>query len=173
MSRSFYPAGDILHAEFGQPPEYLSMKKRQTGARAMGLRYEKKVQEILQRTYKDQYSAGRWIKFISQGDKSPRWCQPDGFILDIQKLKILLIEIKLKHCNLAWRQLSELYAPVLLKALPFDTSNYSLSTCEITHWYDPSTQTEVPAVLRRSLDQVRSGEFAVHILNPKRVLCLK
>jgi len=170
MRRRFRPARNITFAEFADPPPMLATQPKHKGAKAAGIRYERQVHGLLKDLYGERYFKSKWIHFKVQGENKFRWCQPDAFLLDLVELRLLLIEIKLRHCNLAWYQMKYLYLPVLEFVLPLDLNLFTVCTCEIVHWYDPAIRTDRPAKLRKDLASVEPNEFAVHILNPKRII---
>lgn len=92
-----------------------------------------------------------------------RHCQPDGLLLFPEEMVLLIVEVKYSHTPDAFWQLEHLYVPVL-RAFMRD-SGWRIATCEIVKWFDPSTRFPVRTVLREKLEDVKVGEFAVHILN--------
>jgi hypothetical protein len=73
------------------------------------------------------------------------------------------VEVKYSHTPEAFFQVEHLYVPVL-RAFIGD-SYWRIATVEVVKWYDPSTRFPVRPVLRENLEDVKVGEFAVHILN--------
>lgn len=78
------------------------------GARGRGLRYEQKQQEWFYRQFGQQYLASPWFRY--NGDK---YCQPDGLLLQPLEGKITIVEFKLQYSDKAFRQVNELYLPVV------------------------------------------------------------
>lgn len=125
------------------------------------MRYERKVHERLQNEYGLAYIAGMWFDFYD--GESVRHCQPDGLLLFPDDRLLVICEIKYRHTPEAFWQLEHLYVPVL-RAFMRD-SGWRIATCEIVKWFDPITQFPVRPVMREKLEDIRPGEFAVHILN--------
>lgn len=165
LPNNFTPAGVVAEAELAtSTPFSTGNGKRVKGARGAGLAYERKAHGYLSERYPYLYIPGPWLRFRNPQSYEWRYCQPDGFILDLQKLHLTLIEIKLKHTQFAWWQLLHLYAPVLRKLFGKD---FSYSCCEVVKWFDPHTP--FPGGFRCSpeVHQPRAQEFRVHIWNGK------
>lgn len=126
-----------------------------------GLRYERKVHERLQEQYGLAYLPSIWFDYFDGEDI--KHCQPDGLLLLPDDRVLVIVEVKYSHTPEAFWQLEHLYVPVL-RAFMRD-SGWRIATCEVVKWYDPCTRYPVRTVLRESLEDVKVGEFAVHILN--------
>src|SRR5687767_874009 len=104
--KKFIPAGFVVWAQFypGQPE--FTKNKKATGARANGLRYEKKAQEYLRKQWQEredrcaipegtltELATSPWLVFKS-GDRNSRdrFCQPDALIIDTEKKHITIVE---------------------------------------------------------------------------------
>lgn len=132
-----------------------------TAREKAGLKYERRVHERLYEQYGLDYIPSQWFSY--HDGESVRYCQPDGILL-LERFSILLIvEVKYSHTPDAFWQVEHLYVPVLRAFI--GTSPWRIATCEVVKWYDPSTRFPVRPVLRESLEDVKVGEFAVHILN--------
>jgi hypothetical protein len=59
--------------------------------------------------------------------------------------------------------MENLYVPVLQRY--FATAGFSICTVEVVKWFDCAVVCPQRPVLRERLEDVRPGEFAVHILN--------
>lgn len=159
----FIPAHDVTYASFiGTTPPFIRQRKY-SGARAEGVRYEKKVQAYLQDRFADHYAPGPWIRFTTRQTPKWRWCQPDGLLFDLTQGIITLIEIKYSHTPNAWWQTKHLYAPVLRHLFPAHL--WELQFCEIVKWYDPLTLFPEEIKLTRDLTRP-SSKFKVHICRP-------
>ena len=152
----FRPAGKVLAAEFAHPP--FLRRRRYTGRRAEGVRYERKVQAYLLESYQERYIDSPWLRFYAEGKW--RWCQPDGILLDVRAGTITIIEVKYQHTSDAWWQTKQLYFPVL-RAL-FPESIWDFHFCEVVKWYDPSTVFPERVVLAQEVT-LRHTAFKVHI----------
>lgn len=155
----FTPARDILTAAFSLPPEL--KKRRYTGRRLQGIRYERAVHEHLQWRYGQWYLASPWIKFFADGRW--RWCQPDGLLFQPELGKITIVEIKYQHTIDAWWQIRHLYQPVLEFMMPPALWKYEV--CEIVKWYDPAITFPERIVLANEVDMPHP-QFKVHIWKP-------
>lgn len=156
---SFRPAGRVLAASFALPPAL--RKRRYTGRRLQGVRYEKLVQEYLHGLYGDCYIPNPWLKFFTGG--AWRWCQPDGILFDFKRGILTIVEVKYQHTSDAWWQVRQLYQPVLEHLFP--TRLWQYQFCEIVKWYDPATLFPEPTVLAAE-PGMRHSAFKVHIWHP-------
>lgn len=158
---NFNPAQYIVHAEFTYPPAF--KRRRYTGRRLQGIRYEKAVHEYLALRYGDLYVASPWIKFFADGKW--RWCQPDGLLFRPHDGRLIIIEVKYQHTPDAWWQVRHLYQPVLEFMLPRKLWTYEV--CEVVKWYDPAIDFHFPEriVLANEVD-MRHKDFKVHIWKP-------
>lgn len=158
-SSAIREAGQVSYARFsGEPPS--TVRRKYTGARADGIRYEKKAQKYLSELYADQYVQSPWIRFVSLGSGQIRWCQPDGILLDIVRGTVTIIEIKSSHTSKAWYQIDRLYLPVLQCIFPQDLWLYR--RCEVVRYYDPLVAFPEPIKLVPDLSQL-DHRFGVHI----------
>lgn len=135
--RRFRPAGEILSAQFVDPPPFVIPRRTKNKARANGIRYEKKAHAYLLREFPNECIVGPWIKFYSKGKAKAFYCQPDALILDIRRGTIAVIEIKLKHTSDAWWQVRRLYLPVV-QFIFGDAWTYT--AVEVAKWFDPHTK---------------------------------
>ena len=74
------------------PPSFAARPSKVKGAKALGLRYERHVQDTFERL-SDLYIRSPWLSFQCRNSK-PRWCQLDGMFFDIRKGLIKIVEIK-------------------------------------------------------------------------------
>lgn len=157
---SFRPPGEILEAAFSLPP--MLRKRRYTGRRAQGVRYEKLVQEYLLFRYPSLYLPSQWIRFRNTSD-GVRWCQPDGLLFLPREGRIVVVEIKYQHTADAWWQTKCLYVPVLEKIFP--RALWEIDVVEVVKWFDPATAFPERVVLANEVD-MRHKNFKVHIWKP-------
>ena len=112
---NFIPAGNVVAAKASDTPAFIktAMKRRRvkTGARRAGRVYERKVQKFLCEEY-ETYIPSTWLSFQDDTGRT-RWCQPDGILLDYERGRLTIVEIKVTHTQLAWWQVRRLYEPVL------------------------------------------------------------
>jgi hypothetical protein len=144
-----------------QPPSFA--RRRYTGRRLDGIRYENKVHSYLESFYGDRYLAGPWLHFLDdRGDW--RWCQPDGLILDFEGGRIVIVEVKYQFTADAWWQVRRLYEPVL-RAL-FPARLWKFEACQIVKWYDVAIDFPERTVLAHEPD-LHHDTFKVHIWSPR------
>lgn len=156
----FRPAGRVLAASLAVPPAL--RKRRYTGRRAEGVRYEKKVHAFMEDLYGEKYIPSPWLKFFSAG-QAWRWCQPDALLLDPFRGKLVIVEVKYQHTPDAWWQVRRLYQPVLEAIFPPRLWKYEF--CEVVKWYDPDTSFPEPVVLANDVAMPHE-HFKVHIWHP-------
>ena len=155
----FKPAGRVLAAGFSYPP--FLRRRRYTGRRAEGVRYEKKVQAYLLSTYAEKYVDSPWLRFYSGGKW--RWCQPDGLLIDLPAGTITIVEVKYQHTPDAWWQVRQLYQPVLQVLFP--ERLWTFHACEVVKWYDPAVLFPERVVLAQDVGMYHPS-FKVHIWHP-------
>jgi hypothetical protein len=143
-------------------PGFIS-KRRRTGKRAQGIRYEKKVHAYLGDLYGEHYFPSEWFYFLSEDEPRPRWCQPDGLLILPKEGRIVIVEVKYQHTADAWWQLKHLYFPVIRKCFGND---WKISLCEVVKWYDPATVFPEPVRMAREITVPGPSDFGVHIWRP-------
>jgi|SRR6185312_4900858 len=138
--------------------------KKPTAAQQRGLRYEYCVQRDLCERFGVSYLPAPWFSYFDGYSRQRRYCQPDGILFDLERGKVIICEIKLKHTEVAFNQISNLYFPVLQKVL--GTKNWEYAACEVTRWYDYSIR--VPnTYVRSSIVNSIPGQFSVYICRPR------
>lgn len=158
----FHPAPQcILHAEFTSPPAL--RRRRYTGRRLAGIKYEKKVHAYLAETFGEMYLASPWLRFQERGNSRWRWCQPDGLVFVPAEGRIILVECKYQHTSDAWWQVRHLYGPILQYLFP--ASLWRLEVCEVVKWYDPAVRIPERVVMANEVDMPHEA-FKVHIWKP-------
>lgn len=160
--RGFKPAREVSWAHLRPGPPSFIKRKKPTGRKALGLRYERKVLDCLEVHVERPLLRSPWIEFGERGSGRSRWCQPDGVLLDPWAGRLVVVEIKYQHTAAAWWQLTALYAPVLQALLP----GWSLCLVEICKWYDPAISFPVKPLMLPDPWEGREDVFGVHILNP-------
>lgn len=156
---AFRPAGLVLAADFSDSP--MLRKRRYTGRRLEGVRYEKKVQAYLQEFHGNHYIPSPWLRFFTGG--AWRWCQPDGILLDPARGRLTIVEVKYQHTSDAWWQVRQLYEPVL--RVMFPESLWAYSACEVVKWYDPAVLFPEKTVLAQDVGMTHPA-FKIHIWRP-------
>jgi hypothetical protein len=88
---------------------------RPRGAKAAGLRFEKKAKEFLREKYNERILLGPWF-YVLDGVRR-RYCQPDALVFDREPTQrsevVTIVEIKIAWSALAYWQLRHLYEPVI------------------------------------------------------------
>lgn len=157
----FNPAGAVQQAWVSPIPPQFMRQRRYTGARAAGVRYEKRVHAHLLDQFPTTYLPSPWLRFLSGGRW--RWCQPDGLIFDLDNGRIIVVEVKYSHTSDAWWQVKHLYLPVLKRCFPEHLWTYE--ACEVVRWFDPMTVFPEPLEMAAQIDQ-HGDKFRVHIWKP-------
>ena len=158
---AFNAAGVVQQAFVSPAPPPFLRQRRYTGARAAGLRYEKRVHEHLLDLFPTTYLPSPWLRFLAGGRW--RWCQPDGLIFDLDNGRIVVVEVKYSHTSAAWWQVRHLYLPVLRKCFP--EGLWAFEACEVVRWFDPATVFPEPVEMAAQVDQ-HGSRFRVHIWKP-------
>ena len=100
-------------SDTGPPyPKYRGM----TAPQRAGRRFEKKVASKLESLVEGRFlfSQGQWISF--QDENGYGMAQPDLYLRDEER--IILLEVKLTQTEAAWRQMEDLYVPLLRMVFP-------------------------------------------------------
>lgn len=117
----------------GRAPLFaIAKKKKPTGARAAGLRYEKRVQAELLERFPKHYVPSPWLHYFDKYGQ--RWCQPDGLLVDVDQGLLTVVEMKHHHTGEAWWKLHKMYLPLV--RMVFGPA-WKFSCLEIVRWYDP------------------------------------
>lgn len=147
----------MTHARFSDsPPPFLRHPPRR-GRKRQGLIYQARAGAWLLDHFKPHFRFSPWVVF-----NEDRWCQPDGLILSPERSRIVVTEIKLRHCSEAWFQLFQLYIPVVQMLFP----DWEVVGCEVVKWYDPSSVVPQAPKLRENPADALPGAFNVHIYAP-------
>ena len=154
----------LNEAELLQKLPFLRNKVRVRGAKAEGIRYERKAQAYLEELFGEYYLPSPWIAYYEDGLE--RYCQPDGLIFNFLEGRITIIEIKLKHTADAYVQIKSKYAPRIREMFP--SHLWKLSACEVVRWYDPHTYFPEDAVLTKDIGRLTPEVFGVHIFTSRR-----
>ena len=144
-------------APYGQP------RARGSSARARGIRYERNVARELSSRYNDggfEVQHSTWFRFTDASGS--RMCQPDTLLIEHTKLKVTIVETKLRHTADAWLQLFLLYSPVIALVYP----GYKISCVEVCEFYDCATECPVEPRLVKRIHDCNPGVFGVHIYKP-------
>lgn len=161
---SFTPVREVVRAEFVKPPSFdMNPRRGHTGARAAGLRYERKAHDLLENRYGWRYLRSPWIRFYGEG--KVRLCQPDGLLFDFARGRITILEIKLRHTPDTYYQVMDLYLPVV--EVLFPRKLWDIRLCEVCGWYDVATKFPYPTQLRENPEDAEHGFIGIHILSAR------
>lgn len=108
------------------------------------------------------YIPSVWFNY-SDSEADDKWCQADGLIVDPHKGRIIIVEVKLRHCATAYFQLFKTYLPVLQELFG---GTYEISCIEVVRWFDCATLVPRTPALCKEPMQARQGQFNVYIWRP-------
>ncbi len=148
-------------------PEFLDRRTpKPRGAKAHGLRYERKAQKWLMAACNGQYVPSPWFRYSVHHHPHWKYCQPDGLIFDFNRNLIVVVEIKLGHSHRAWRQIRNLYEPVTRHVFG---PKWQYAACEVTSYHDPSV--EFPERLHHitRFSSIQPGQFGLFILRERKL----
>ena len=160
---NFHPARDVSWAKFIKTPAFASKSPKLRGARAEGIRYEKKVHRYIKETFPDLHINAPWLEFRAKFARRSKICQPDALIINPRLGTITVIEIKLQHTSNAWWQVRRLYTPVVEKIFG---NSWKYLALEVVHWFDPHTKFPEHCEFINSLEELHllaPGKFYIHI----------
>lgn len=141
-------------------PGFIRDRLAASGAAYEGVRYERKAQAHLLATLPDSYVPGPWLRYYSSS-RGESFCQPDGWIIDLERGVITIVEIKLRHTSTAWWQLRQLYEPVTQRL--FGTELWDYAVLEVCRWFDPATVFPEQVIKCSSPARAPDSGFGVHI----------
>lgn len=154
---NFLPAGQVTSARFSdKPPSFLRHPPRR-GRKRQGLIYQARAGAYLLDKYGPHFKFSPWVIF--NGD---RWCQPDGLLILSERGRIVVTEIKLRHCSEAWYQLFQLYIPVVQALFP----GWEVVGIQVCKWFDPASAVPQAPTMRERPEDAIPGAFNVHIYAP-------
>lgn len=124
------------------------------GAKGNGIRFERKVHSVLTSAFSSYVSA---LPFRFVDVRGSRTCIPDG--LFIHDSRLVVVEIKLRHCIEAWEQLRRLYFPVILSA-----TGKSPRLLEIVQYHVPEVVFPEPTLIVPSVNQFLSSGAEIGVV---------
>lgn len=107
---------------------YPQNTRDKTSARHAGRAYERRVDERLLWEFPTQFVPRPWLRIEKPGWESAH-IQPDGFLLDLARRRITVLEVKLSHTPAAYFQLWEQYIPALRVAFGSSFSYFGVEIC--------------------------------------------
>lgn len=174
MRENFRPAGEVEYAAFAaNPPPFINTNNKPTFTKAQkdGLRYEARAQGYISRL-SERHDGLRvlcnpWVLFHSVGVSSSaiQFCQPDCLLIDMAEKKLTVIECKLSHTPDSWKQVRQLYEPVL-KCIP-DFQGYSFAAVEVCKWFDPHKGFPETYYYAENVLEAITDRFGIHIYKPR------
>lgn len=124
------------------------------GAKGSGIRFETKVHSTLAARFPSYISA---LPFRYSDVRGSRVCIPDGIF--IHAGRVVIVEIKLRHCIEAWLQLRKLYFPVVSSAF-----GQSPRLLEVVQFYVPEVVFPEPTVTLPSIEQYLCSEAEMGVV---------
>jgi hypothetical protein len=157
----FRPARDVTRAKLlSCAPPFIREYSRKSGRRWHGIKYQREIDAEFARRYGTAYISGQWIEFVENDER--RYCQPDGILIELQRGRITVVEVKYSHTELAYYQLFDLYLPVL-RAL-FPPQLWTFAAIEVCSRFDAAVALPVKPVMRKELLDAIPNAFNVHII---------
>lgn len=159
----------MAFASFASRPSFTNNKVSLTKVQKTGLRYEKRAQtyvnSLCDLAGKYRCLCNPWIMYSCRGDPdgSVNFCQPDIVLVDSNDSRVVICEVKLSHTADSWKQLRQLYEPVLRHIYPRAT----ISLVEICKWFDPHTQFPETFYYEENPLNAVAEKFAIHIYKPR------
>lgn len=154
---------EITFAEIGGPgPSGFASRRGGRGAKAAGLRYDRRVAAHFERY--PGFVGHPWVRFGTR-TAGLRWAQPDGLFVDLLLGRITILEFKLKHTTDAWWQLRRLYEP-LIRFL-FGERLWHFACCEIVRWYDPAIRVPEQVTFIDDPRRLFANAYGIHIFSPQ------
>lgn len=173
MRENFKPAGVVEYAAFcNNPPPFINSSPIPTLTKVQksGIRYEKRAQDHLGKLCASSgiYTCvcNPWLMFRRQGELSSNvnFCQPDVLLISRTDRKIIIGEIKVSHTADSWRQLRQLYEPVLRRIYSQQTEFCFLEICK---WLDPHTSFPETFYYAENVLDAETNRIGVHIYKPR------
>lgn len=133
-------------------PEKSSLRGFTPGQKA-GLRYERQVTGWLYSKF-SLFLDHLGFRFVADGNAGI--AIPDGVLLVPQKNLLVLIEVKIRHTDEAWRQLSRFYLPIVRKAFP----GLTIRSLEVVKNFEPNIKLPVPVRVIQNFDEVAGFDLS-------------
>jgi hypothetical protein len=174
MRENFSPAGEVEYAAFAaNPPPFISTSHKPifTKTQKDGLRYEARAQGYVEKLcgkFDNLRSiCNPWVLFhsLSDGPTRIQFCQPDCLVVDSVNKKLTIIECKLSHTPDSWKQIRQLYEPVL-KCIP-EFRGYSFAAIEMCKWFDPHKGFPETYYYAENVLEAIENRFGIHIYKPR------
>lgn len=173
MRDNFRPAGEVEYAAYCQQPPLFTTKPSNkpsfNASQKQGLRYERRVQDHIRELCGEYPNlvclCNPWLMFHRVGDGSGAisFCQPDCLLVDNSRRKITIIEVKYIHTSDSWKQVRQLYEPVLRNI----HSGFDFAFVEICKWFDPHKAFPETYYYCENVLEAETDRFGIHIYKPR------
>lgn len=173
MRENFKPAGEVVDAFFSAPPSFINTNASAvilTKTQKAGLAYEKRAQSYLGGLCGDgsEFSCicSPWVCFRNKSYPSHaiNFCQPDVLLVRRDQGFVIVCEVKLSHTADSWKQLRQLYEPVLRHIYPRTTEFALLEICK---WFDPQTSFPETFYFCEDVLKAERSRIGIHIHRPR------
>jgi len=155
---------DVLSAAILLGAPSFVRPSRAKGAKAVGLRYERKVLTFFAEKHA-HFVASPWFRYTLRAFPGRvNYAQPDGLFIDPGAGLVIIVEVKYAHTADAYFQLVDKYVPIIKCFLR--GGDWRIAVVEVVHWYDASTAFPVRLQLLEDPLFARPNAFGVHILRP-------
>lgn len=134
---------------------YTPHAKGRTHAQKAGLRYERKVLDVLSSVYGRDFLPSPSILYEDSGGLHR--AIPDGLLILPHLRRVIIVEVKLAHTERAWWQLFRLYSPLIVALYP----GYTTRAVEICRSYDPAVTLPGPVSYAVKRDDLLPGMMGV------------
>lgn len=174
MRENFRPAGEVEYAAFAtNPPPFINTNNKPTFTKTQkdGLRYELRAQtyirKLCERSAFIRVLCNPWVLYHSVGNSPSaiQFCQPDCLVIDDTRKKVTIIECKLSHTPDSWKQVRQLYEPVLRRVPDF--ANHSFAAVEVCKWFDPHKGFPETYYYNENVLEAVTDRFGIHIYKPR------
>lgn len=162
---------------FCAAPDFTRAKKGPlTPARRAGLVYEQKAAAAVSAIIEDlpaspdytfRWMIGPWVEYFNKGaSHRKRHAQPDGLLFDLGRNRLTIIEIKLSHSTRAYRQLFNLYHPLMCCLFP----DMDIHLLEICSRFDPGGGRRITKIMHfpASVFDTQPGKMNIICYKPGR-----
>lgn len=162
------PLRDLSHVElYKGTPSFAEAKRRKSGAKGAGLRYEERAQKLIEASLAREnliYVPSPWFKYRrhSAPDRE-NFAQPDGICPDVSRGIIYLIEIKIKHTIDSYFQLLDRYVPLLERYFNYPEKLWKIAPIEVVRWYDPAIAYPCQVTMIQELHRAEPKDLSVYV----------
>lgn len=144
------------HLSDSGPPH--AKTRGMTASQRAGRRFENKVAKKIESLLGGRFlfSRGQWISF--QDENGFGMAQPDIYLRDEER--IILLEVKLTQTATAWRQMEELYVPLLHMVFP---GAWRVCTVQVCSRIKKMPQAGAMLGVEEVFELNRKGRFLLHL----------